>query len=89
MDTFMKSSPALSQTSEGEDRGRQREREKMKWVKKRERDGEKPYRGKNEKQQGLMTSLCEENEEALCVVLTPLNGENLDVAQRPLQAKLW
>lgn len=25
----------------------------------------------------------------LCVVLTPLNGNNLDNAQRPLQAKLW
>jgi len=31
MDTFTKSSPALSQTSEGEDRGRKRE--KMKRVK--------------------------------------------------------
>lgn len=46
---------------------------------------------REEKQQHrLTTSLCEEKEETRhCVCVTPLNGKNLDDAQRPLQAKLW
>lgn len=77
MDTFMKSSPALSQTSEGEDGGEERERERGE-----DGVGEETY----------WWPLCvkrRRRHDAVCVVLTPLNGKNLDDAQRPLQAKLW
>lgn len=47
MDTFMKSFPVLSQMSEGEDGGRIREREEMKWVKKRGAQKSKHTNGQN------------------------------------------
>lgn len=47
MDTFMKSFQVLSQMSEGEDGGRIREREEMKWVKKRGAQKSKHTNGQN------------------------------------------
>lgn len=63
MDTSMKSSPALSQMSEGEDRGRKSD--KMKWVKEK-RAMEKNDTVERKKKNGPTTSLCEENEKTRC-----------------------
>lgn len=88
MDTFTKSFPVLSQMSEGEDGGRRRE--KMKWVEKRR--GLRGTSGETKaRRHRRMTSVYEamRRHHTVCVVLTPLNGKNLDDAQRPSRAKLW
>lgn len=79
MDMYMKSSPALSQTSEGE----AREKTEV---------GEEKRVTKEKTGTAKADNLCMKRirrHDTVCVVLTPLNGKSLDIAQRPLKAKLW